>query len=547
MKTIQEAVEQILRGPRVSRLLESLGVDSRRYWLLLDLFGQLSERGEMLDELGRNGVALKMMVGLCAVFSGLFSILSVVMQPALATYSSSFLILTALLLLVVLLQEAGNSLVNPVEGLVLAHQPINGATYTSAKLTHLARIVLYLVPALNAIPAFAGLLLKEAGWSYPAIHLLAAFAIGLVAACLCCALYGWLMRFVPARRLKAAAQLVGSMAFVALIGWQKIQELLAGFNLPSWLPAQAAARWSLGLALGAAGSAIVVLGIRTLSADYLIRVSIIAHGRSTAGAEPRRSRTAEVVAHFFGGQPGRAGFGFVFRMIRRDYQFRRQVVPQLILLVVVMLPLAARGWETDPFSGQFTTTHLLPHFWGILLFFVCSFLSYGSDFKGAWVFLLAPSRAFGPFALGVYAALWLQVIVISHVILLPFLAWIWGVSHAALFVAYSAAVASLYLALELRLIDGAPFSKQPDATRGVNLLLFVILGGLAAAIAVGLQYYFVFRSPGTVVMVTAVVGTAAFYLTRNSLTAFETSIRNHLALLSAGEERRQSALFFLHT
>ena len=54
----------------------------------------------------------------------------------------------------------------------------DGATYTAAKLTHLASIILYLVPAMNAVPALAGLLLKGAGWSYPLFHLAVALALG---------------------------------------------------------------------------------------------------------------------------------------------------------------------------------------------------------------------------------------------------------------------------------------------------------------------------------------------------------------------------------
>ena len=38
---------------------------------------------------------------------------------------------------------------------------------------------------------------------------------------------------------------------------------------------------------------------------------------------------------------------------------------------------------------------------------------------------------------------------IPHVILLISLAWFWGIWHAGLFVAYSLAAASVYLALEL--------------------------------------------------------------------------------------------------
>ena len=150
------------------------------FWLLMDLFDQLSDRGEMLDQLGRNGVALKTVTWVYAGLSALLSVVMVVAQRTLTGYSWFFLIFTAFLLLTVLLLETGNSLVNPEEGLVLARQPINGATYTAAKLTHLARIVLYLTIGMNAVPAFLGLFLKGAGWSYPLFHLGVALGVGLV-------------------------------------------------------------------------------------------------------------------------------------------------------------------------------------------------------------------------------------------------------------------------------------------------------------------------------------------------------------------------------
>ena len=52
-------------------------------------------------------------------------------------------------------------------------------------------------------------------------------------------------------------------------------------------------------------------------------------------------------------------------------------------------------------------------------------------------------------------------------------------------------------------------------------------------IAVALQYFLVFHSPGTVVIITIVLGAAAYLLTQSSLDAFETSIRYNLSLLSA--------------
>jgi hypothetical protein len=204
----------------------------------------------------------------------------------------------------------------------------------------------------------------------------------------------------------------------------------------------------------------------------------------------------------------------------------------MIYILIGLVPAVAGGWPTDPFSGRFTSMHILPHAFGIVLFFICNFLPYGSDYKGAWIFLLAPSRAFGPFARGVYALLWLGIAV-PHAILLPWLTWSWGIWHAGLFVAYSVAVCSVYIALELRLIDGAPFSKQVDMSRGAEMLPTMIGGGIVVALAVGLQYLLVFHSPVTVLLSVVAVGAAAYFVTRSSLGAFEVSIRYNLGLLSA--------------
>ena len=192
--------------------------EPRRYWLLMDLFDQLSEHGEMLDQLGRNGVALK---------SCRLVLLRLVLpdQPAARLHSGQpgnlYLDISGLHGIypaVDFTTETANSLVNPVEGVVLAHQPVNGATYTAAKLTHLARIVGYFVFGLNTVPAVAGLLLHESRWWYPFIHLLAAGAVGFVMALFCCALFGWLLRFVPVRRLKAAGQVAATLPFLGMPG-----------------------------------------------------------------------------------------------------------------------------------------------------------------------------------------------------------------------------------------------------------------------------------------------------------------------------------------
>jgi hypothetical protein len=276
---------------------------------------------------------------------------------------------------------------------------------------------------------------------------------------------------------------------------------------------------------------IVLLGLRALSADYLIRVSGIVHGHRTTQTDVRRSWLGDIVARFFGGPPARAGFAYVLKLARRDFQFRRQMLGISIGTIGLLLPAAA-NWPSDPFSGGFTIAHLLPHAIGSLLFFTCSFLTYGSDFKAAWLFLLAPAYAFRGFARGIYAALCITMIVFPHLVLLVVFAWSWGLGHALLFIAYSAAVTSFYLAMELHLIDSVPFSNQVDPKRAAAMLPLLMFGGAAIAIAVAVQYLIVFRTPLVVTAVTASLAAAAGWLTRRALNTMESSMRYSLGTLS---------------
>jgi hypothetical protein len=511
--------------------MQGLGIDPKRYWLLIDLFGELSERGEVMDQLGTHGVALKFATWLNAAFAGLIAVAMALAQPGVKIYLAVFLGYTGFILFSTLLSEAGNSLVNPVEGLILAHQPIDGATYTAAKLTHLLRIILYFAPGLNLAPAVVGLLVRGARWFYPLVHLSATLGVGLLAGLLCCALYGWLMRLLPARRLKAAGQLAGALPFLLIWTWRPIRDALKRSPIFDWTPPPEV-RVCLWIAGCAAASGVVAFGIRSLSADYLIRVSDIMHGGSSAGSRARRSWIGDIAARFFGGQPARGGYAYVSCMARRDFQFGRQIAFSLIGLLAGAVPLVARTWRADPFARGFAAAHVLPHLCGLVLFFVCSFLPFGTDYKGSWVFLLAPGEALGRFARGVYAALLLVFVAIPHGLMLAAFAWVWGIAHAALFVGYSAAACAFYLALELRLVDGIPFTRQLDAQRGAAEAPVVILGAVVVAIAVATQYFFVFRSPALVAAATAVIAPAAYFLTRSSLDSLETAMRFHLSLLS---------------
>jgi hypothetical protein len=519
--------------PRATPILVACGVDVKRFWLLVDLFNQISERGEMMDQLGRNGVALKSAAILYFVFSAFIAVILALVPLPVMAYFGLFMVFTAFLLVSALISEAGNSLLNPSEAMVLAHQPINGATYTAAKLSHLLSIVFYLVPGINAVPALAGLILKNSPWYYPFVHLAGAFAVGLVSALFCCALFGWMLRFVPARRLKAAGQLAGTVPLLVMMLGRRAGSAVRRVPLAAAMPNNPAILWGVGIALSAASVAAVVFGMRSLTADYLVRVAGMTRGGANAGSRTRKPKLGAIVRRFFGGQPALAGFAFVSRMMLRDWQFRRQMIPLLMFPLVSLGSAFSSGWPSDPLLRKFTPIHVMPHALGFLLLFVCTLMRFGNDYKGVWVFVSIPSGALDGFARGIHSLLWLDGILIPNLIALPVFAWRWGIGHAALFILYSIAATSVYLALELRLIENVPFSKQMD-TSIQSLTLPLLLGfALAAGMAVAVQYYLIFRSPAIVAVSTVVLGITAWFGTKASLSTLAVAMRYHLGLLSA--------------
>ena len=218
------------------------------------------------------------------------------------------------------------------------------------------------MPGLSLIPALAILTLKGCQWFYPLVFLLAAFVLGLVVALSCCALFGWLIRFVPAPRLKAAGLIGEALPWLVYVLFQFNREMRAHIHIPQDAQRRGTRRMleaSLGVIVVAAG----VFGIRALSSDYLVRVAAIAHAGSGAKSKVRRSRLSDLVARLGGGQAARAGFEYLSRMMVRDWQFRRHLV-QLAPLVLLSGIAAFQGVRISPFSGQFTAMHVFRIFFG---------------------------------------------------------------------------------------------------------------------------------------------------------------------------------------
>ncbi|MFN7922182.1 MAG: hypothetical protein U0Q16_18915 [Bryobacteraceae bacterium] len=512
--------------------LRALGIDPKRFRLLVALFHTLSERKEMLNQqLGFNQRSLTGGALLFAAMSTLLGIGLLIGGMDVASYRTAFLFLTAFAMTSILMAETAHTLVNPEEGMVLVHQPISGATYTAAKLVHLGRVVLYMTGGMNALPALLGLATKGASVLYPLRHMAETLAVGAAIAFACCALFGWLMRFIPPARMKAAAQVVAALSYLVMM--PQLGVLKAVREL--WKHAPAAGPWTQ-TAFVVAVIAAVVLGLRALSADYLIRVTRLVQGGSRKQRAGSRNSGAfalpgKLVSSWFGGPPARAGFAYLLRMMARDWQFRRQIIGFLPTLVIAVA--ATRSFD-NPFGEKFSTVHLLPHTFGLMAFFSCSILKPGSHFKAAWVFQLSPAGAFPRLANGMYAALWTVFVLAPHGILLPLMVWRWGPAGAAGFTAYSAALVSVYLGLSVLLVDGLPFAHQPEVAQTSWMLGVLMGGGVVAALIVAFQHYFVFRSGIAAVLTTAGVAAMAALIGMRSVAGLAAAMRFYLERFAAG-------------
>ena len=392
-------IRRLFRGPRFSRLLERCGIEPRRYWILVDLFETLGARQELAG-LGDSS-SLRAVTVIWFILSSIISLVMVASGAAPGSYLGVFLALTVFQLGVVLVAEVAESLVNPVDGLILAHQPVNGATWAGAKLTHLVRIVVYVVAGVNGAPALAGVLLSHPDRYpapiYPPAHFAIALAVGLLVALFCCSLFGWLVRFVPIRRLKAAAAIVQALPMLFFVGFRYLDELgaaiaarAAAIELPAgWITAASAVPGGPPAVLGAgatAATAIVgLLGLRALSRDHLIRAStLMGSGSGRRRPKRRQSRVGAWVGRIAGGQAGRAGYEYLRSLMARDWQFRRSLAVNAPAPVIFFIVMLVGGREPSPFGSGFAPTHFLPHLLGMLILLACLFLAYGNDYKGVW-------------------------------------------------------------------------------------------------------------------------------------------------------------------
>jgi hypothetical protein len=542
-----KVINKLLTHPLLARLLRSIGVDPIQYALLVDLFRKLSDRQEF--EAGNGRTSLRVAVGLFATISAFVNlVVAFGPKPAIRDYVLGNFAFATFLLFMVLTIESINVFLNPVEASVLAHQPIRDRAYFAAKFTYLGMVVANVVFPISIVPALAGLNLRGASWLHPLTYLVAVYLLGVFIAVIGCGLLGFLFRVFPAAKVKNAVLWVQIFLFGILGPGARVLAVFRGVNTRStalplnWFvffaaPSESGLRALISwpALFSAMGCAVFMLfGIRSISKGYLTRVHTLL--RSSPSRRKVRGAWFGGVIQLITGRPtGRAAFAFVFGMVRTDWQFRRTVYPPLFQFTFLpLLGLLRTGFGISPFEpGRPTMAHVLPHLSGILGLLFCSAISVSNQHRAAWIFLTFPHHGIRSFVRGVFWSLWLPMSIVP-LLFVPFLAWRWGVADAALFAAYCLAVGSMYLSIELLLIDGLPFANPPEnlkASLTGPLILVAIVGAL---IVIGLQWIFIFQSRFVTAGAVLVFAGAAYVVSQTSLRYLQTNVMHNLHRIASG-------------
>jgi hypothetical protein len=452
---------------------------------------------------------------------------------------------------------------NPAEAFVLAHQPIRSRTFIAAKATYIVYVAGRVVVSLNVGPAIAGMMLDGNRWFYPLAHLTAASLAGVFLALFTCGLFGVLFRFVPIGKLRHAALWMQLMAatlpFLLNPAIQGLARVLRshpqlGFELDARYWSAVPLMWFV--AVGLAGHAgrpelflpialpammisavFIAFGARSLSQDYMTRVVLLMRARRARRRGPGLGDRLGTLARRLSGKPsGRAAFAFVGKMAARDWQFRRFFLAGTIPLLAPIVLGVGRDAVASPFADGLVPAHFLPHLIGLVVMVVCRILVHSDQYRAAWIFLAVPIGSVSAFARGIYLAIWVPCIALPHLVVMAMFSWYWGPGEAALFAAYSAAVASFYLAASLLRIEGLPFASAPVPTAPFDVLAGIILL-LVAALFIALQVLVFFRHALVTLAATGLFATLAYATARVSLRAVQNAVTHNIDVIAAGPDR----------
>ena len=517
--------------------------DRRQFRLLMRLLSDLGARRELTSQFGFDQHAIFLSGGFGLFVGGLLA-LSALGRPGARAYMMTALGITAFWLLPRIVSQAADAFMNPAEVAVLAHRPIHAGSYVAAKAAYVARAALVVTLPLNLIPALAGVSLPGTRWFYPLTHLAAVAAASLFTTLVVCGVLGVVFRALPIGAVRTAA-LWAQLLSVMIVPLSP--QLLNAFRVPLDLDARA---WSAipvtwFAALGLAGQmgrppldvrimlpvlagafALIVLGARSLTQDYMTRVSTMMRIQGARKIPTRAGRLSRLTTGFrSGGQATRAGTAFVRALAFRDWQFRRMFLGGSVGIVILFAVGIGRNFAKSPLQvptgGRLT---LLPLMLGVLMLNASMALAFTDRPLARWIFLMAPTRGLRGIVRGMYWGLWQPLVAVPHVVLFIAGTLFWGLSDALLFSTYSMSISSLYLGAGLWLADGLPFTKQADPNRPRALMGVMVMYLLSAAGLAAFQDFWLFRHAWLLPVATTVLAAGAWVAAEASFRVLDSRV-----------------------
>lgn len=501
--------ERLAEKQSSQQILIRVGLDPHQFILFVRLFRTLSERGELIGNLGVNRFNISyisLFFAAALLVPWTFAVDSV---PA-PIYLLTDLLITFALVFLIVVREAGNTLFNPMEASILAHKPIHGSTYAAAKIAHILIAVIYIVLGLNLYPALIGFMNRGAQWYWMVTHLSSALLIGLWTAFTICACYGIVSRFVPASLLKNISIWIQFVAFISFIaipvffGSTLLANITAGAGRSqlTWLPLTRflhlgflgcsgfvwRPEWH-GLVSIALSIIFVWWGLRGFSSTYFSEVVLIAQGWSAGnrGKIGSSGLSSAVLLSLTGSPAGVGILFFVAKMFRRDWQFRRAVFMQTLLplltIIGLILGIIRFGMHPPKSGNELFPPYYLPHFMGLITMALCINLPFTDFNKASWIYLTAPLDNIRSLARGVFWGLWIPAVGLPNIALF-FLYLYFSHWQQAVFIGlFNVIVVSIYLSFAISLVAGLPFSSPVHESRTMANAIFIQVCCFMATVA----------------------------------------------------------------
>jgi ABC-2 type transport system permease protein len=517
----------------LARLLTVLGVDPVQWRVLvqtalrvdLRTTGAMSMsrmRGSGKSSLRSFGITLGMMgliLGLVIfVASDLFFSVSLFFSFLLFSVSSSLLL------------EYQAIVISPDDYRQLGYQPITSRTFFAARLTSVLIYVWIMTCALGFFPFVASALTRHGGLIATITLILAALLASTTAALFVVGLYGWLLKLLPASRLKhalsylqlAATFLVYASYFLLprLIGERALQQ----FAMPrtGWVLAvpgtwyasivDAATGHATPVQLALAGMTIVLaigsamLAGGRLSLDYADRLAdLMTDSTSNAQTATARVRSGRV----FRDGERRAVALLMAGLFRHDMRFRLGVLGIVPLTVIYLMGGFGphSGGVTDPFLMSSRSGEPQLVYYAVLFFptMLSQVMSRSDAYRAAWIFFATPADT--PRLLLAIKDFVLVYFVLPYLTFLGLVLayWFTRIDHLIILLVTLAMLCHLVLLVQLLLNPELPFS-QPETKGGRSQVMVLAIGLSMVAIWLPAMLRMAFATPARVaITLTALV------------------------------------------